>query len=43
MAWHMVWPSEIWCLILPGGHGMVYDMACRGMAWYIVWPGGDGM
>ena len=28
---------------ISGGHGMVYDMAWRGMAWYIVWPGRHGM
>ena len=38
-------------IIWPGGHGMVYVMAWRGivcdvlagMAWYMVWPGGHGI
>ena len=27
MAWHMVWPGEVW-------HGILYGLA--GMAWYMI-------
>ena len=58
MAWHGIWYDLVGMvryMVWPGGHGMVYVIAWRGMAWhgiwyvlagmawFIVWPGGHGM
>ena len=55
-AWHSIWyglVGEIWCMVWPGAHGMIYGMAwrswhgiCQGLAgvtWYMVRPGGHRM
>ena len=45
----MAWQCMAWCMIWPGGHGMIYGMAWRpwhgicyglvGITWYMLWPG----
>ena len=33
-VWHGI-RGMTWYIVWPGGHGMVYDKAWRGMTWYV--------